>query len=98
MKQRRTARHGPKNQLTIRGLDPRVAAEIERVARMEGVSLNRAAVGLLRKGAGVAIGQDDANQIGQSLDHLFGTWSRDQADKLLESIRSCEQVDGDFWQ
>ena len=98
MKRRRTARNARKNQLTIRGLDPRLAAEIERVARAEGLSLNRAAVRLLSKGAGMPPGQDDTNQVGHSLDHLFGTWSRDQADELLESIRSCEQVDGDFWQ
>jgi hypothetical protein len=39
----------------------------------------------------------EANRIGNALDHLFGTWDRDQADELLESIRSCEQVDAEFW-
>ncbi len=38
-----------------------------------------------------------ADQIGQSLDRLIGTWTAAEADALLTSIEACEQVDLEFW-
>jgi hypothetical protein len=91
------ARRRPDDQLTVRGVDARLAAEIRRIARIEGISLNRAALRLLAKGAGFVEPKAEPPVIGTSLDHLFGTWSQSQADDMLESIRSCEQIDRDFW-
>jgi hypothetical protein len=84
------------DQLTLRGLDPRVQREIRALAKREGISLNRAALRLLEKGAG--IGQPDAADcIGSSLDHLIGTWTDQDARAFLESIQSCEQIDAELW-
>ena len=80
------------DQLTIRGIDRRVQREIRELARREGISLNKAAVRLLEKGAGVTV-SEPADRIGSALDHLIGTWSKAEADTLLASIESCEQVD-----
>jgi len=84
-------------QLTVRGVTPNVAAEIRRIARIEGISLNRAALRLLSKGAGVVEPKQEARCIGRSLDHLIGNWSEAQATDFIESIRSCEQTDPEFW-
>ena len=83
-------------QLTLRGLAPRVRRQIRELARRERISLNKAAVRLLEKGAGVGSKADD-DRIGHSLDHLFGTWSAAEADSFLASIQSCEQIDADLW-
>jgi hypothetical protein len=85
------------SQLTLRGLDRRLQREIRELARREGLSLNKAALRLLEKGAGIRP-DDKADRIGSSLDHLIGTWTEDEADALLESIQSCEQVDRKLWE
>ncbi len=85
------------SQLTLRGLDRRLQQEIRELARREGLSLNKAAVRLLEKGAGLRpAAQSDT--IGSSLDHLIGTWSDDDAGAFLDSIESCGQVDRGLWE
>jgi hypothetical protein len=85
------------HQLTLRGLDPRLRREISELARRERISLNKAAVRLLERGAG--IGRTDASdRIGSSLDHLIGTWSDAEATAFLDSIKSCEQIDAELWE
>ena len=84
-------------QLTLRARDPKLDRAIRALARREGISLNRAALRLLEKGAGLSRADDDGDRIGSSLDHLIGTWSAAEADAFLESIKSCEQVDEELW-
>lgn len=83
-------------QLTLRGLDERVRREIRELARREKISLNKAAIRLLEKGAGVG-SSEDGDRVGHSLDHLIGTWSARDAESFLGSIQSCEQIDVDLW-
>jgi hypothetical protein len=84
------------SQLTLRGLDPRLQREIRDLARRERMSLNKAAVRLLEKGAGL-VDPAPADRIGASLDHLIGTWSQSDADAFLASIHACEQIDPELW-
>ena len=62
------------SQLTVRGLDKRLLHAIRDLAKRERISLNKAALRLLERGAGVAPPTAD-NRIGRSLDHHFGTWT-----------------------
>ena len=41
------------NQLTVRGFDDELSDRLRGLARREGISLNQAALRLLRKGAGL---------------------------------------------
>ncbi|MDX2055149.1 MAG: hypothetical protein SFV15_22295 [Polyangiaceae bacterium] len=86
------------NQLTLRGLDPRVEAEIRRVARSQGISLNKAALRLLERGAGIDAPVEQERQIGSSLDRFIGVWSAREASTFERAIRSVERVDKDFWE
>jgi hypothetical protein len=81
--------------LTLRGLNPRLEKEIRAIARREGISINKAALRLLEKGAGIGVRPDD--RIGSSLDHLIGTWNVKRTEEFLESVQSCEQVDPELW-
>ena len=83
------------NQLTLRGLHPKVERELRELARREGLSLNQAALRLLEKATGVVATQDD--RIGNSLDRFIGTWTNDEAEAFLGSIQSCEQIDPELW-
>ena len=85
------------NQLTVRGFDDELSAIMRRLARREGISLNQAALRLLRKGAGLTDSKDNPNAIGSSLDDLFGVWSRDEAESFDAALEVFETVDESAW-
>ena len=54
------------NQLTVRGFDDDLSASVRRLAKREGISLNQAALKLLRRGAGLTDGMERADTVGSS--------------------------------
>ena len=85
------------NQLTVRGFDDELSASLRRLAKREGISLNQAALRLLRKGAGLSDGKGNPNAVGNSLDDLFGVWSREEADSFDTALEFFETVDESAW-
>jgi hypothetical protein len=84
-------------QLSLRGFDPEVEKKIRETARKEGISLNRAVIRLLRKGAGLEQGSKRLDVVGDSLDHLIGRWSEAKSKQFLKTMESLRQIDGAFW-
>ena len=84
-------------QLTVRGFDEELARSIQRLAKRDGTSLNRAALKLLRKGAGLGDGPAGADRVGSSLDHLIGTWSPTEANELNAALEEFETIDESVW-
>ena len=84
-------------QLTIRGLGDELTRAIQRLANRDGTSLNRAAVKLLRRGAGLEEGRE-TDTVGSSLDHLIGTWSAADADEFERALRRFETIDEAMWE
>ena len=84
-------------QLTVRGFDDDFERIIRQLARREGISLNQAALKLLRRGAGLPDGQGDGRTIGDALDDLFGSWSQDEADTFDAALEVFESVDESAW-
>ncbi len=85
------------NQLTIRGFDDDLSSSVRHLAKREGISLNQAALKLLRKGAGITDGAGKKNTIGSSLDHLIGTWTPAEADELDSALEEFESIDETAW-
>ncbi|MDE2974922.1 MAG: hypothetical protein OXU64_09430 [Gemmatimonadota bacterium] len=83
-------------QLTVRGLGDELTRAIRRLANRDGTSLNRAAVKLLRRGAGLAGPGPDT--VGSSLDHLIGTWNDAEAGEIESALRHFEGVDEALWE
>ena len=84
-------------QLTIRGFDKHLEGEIRRLAVRESISLNKAVLRLLRRGAGIDEPGLDENVVGSSLDHLAGTWSDGEA-ALMRSVEAdFERIDPELW-
>ena len=83
-------------QLTLRGFDKALERRLREEARAGGLSLNRAALRLLRRGAGLDDGTP-ARGVGPALDHLIGTWSPADARALKDATAVFERVDKDFW-
>ena len=84
------------NQLTVRGFDPALARRIREVAKARGLSLNQAAVLLIRQGAGLAPAETPAC-VGDSMNALIGTWSPEEEEEFRRAVRPFEEVDPDFW-
>ena len=84
-------------QLTLRGFDPELERRLRLEARNGGVSLNQAALRLLRRGAGLDRERTAPNAVGSALDHLIGTWSEADARSLQEATAVFERVDEEFW-
>ncbi len=82
-------------QLTLCDLSPELEEYLQKLATEKNISLNKAALKVLAKGAGLT--ESKKTIIGQDLDHLCGTWEISEAEAFLESIKSCEQIDKDFW-
>ena len=70
---------------------------IRRLANRDGTSLNRAAVKLLRRGAGLE-DRPGPDRVGSSLDHLIGTWSAAEADEMERALRHFETIDEAMWE
>ena len=81
--------------MTIRGFDDELADYIRRLARREGISLNRAVMRLVRRGAD--LDDSDADVIGASLDHLMGTWTVDEADAIDRALEDFSRIDEAMW-
>jgi hypothetical protein len=84
-------------QLTLRGFDKDLERRLREVAKARGVSLNQAALILLREGAGVEAPRRRANVVGNSLDHLIGSWSEAEESEFLKAISGLEEVDPSLW-
>lgn len=83
-------------QLTIRGFGKDLEKAVRRLAREEGVSLNQAALKIMRRGAGVE-GESRRDVVGDSLDWFIGKWNDREAKAFLKSIEWLEGIDEELW-
>ena len=93
----RLIRPNPIKQLTIRGFDDELTSRIRQLARREGISLNRAALTLLRRGVGLGKPDDDPDIVGASLDHLIGTWTAEEAAEMDRALKDFSHIDEGMW-
>ena len=84
-------------QLTLRSTNPQLDLEIRRLARREGLSLNKAALRLLLRGAGLDAGSGNDHRIGAGLDKFIGTWTAREARAFERSQKTLEKIDPELW-
>lgn len=85
------------NQLTVRGFDKRLEQRIRQLAQRECVSLNKAALQLLRRGAGLDSDASDPQAIGVNLDDFIGSWEESDAEAFDAAMAEFEEVDEEQW-
>ena len=85
-------------QLTTRGFDDELEDRIRQLASREGISLDQAVLRLLRRGAGLGEGKSGPDTIGDSLDHLIGTWTAEDADEMDRALEDLSEVDETMWE
>ncbi len=76
--------------LSLRGFDKELERRLRELARRENVSLNEAALLLLRRGAGLNEADQSSASVGDALDRFIGSWSAADERRLLKSIVACE--------
>jgi len=84
-------------QLSLRGFDKELTRRLRETARRERLSLNKAALLLMRRGAGLVESADVSTTVGEALDGFIGRWSAREEEQLLESIEACEAFDERLW-
>lgn len=84
------------SQLTIRGFDGELLRRLQSLADSEGLSLNQAALKLMRRGAGLERAQNSF-EIGDAINRYAGIWSDEEAREFRDATRGFEQVDEDMW-
>ena len=85
------------SQLSLRGFDKALERKIRELARRERISLNKAALLLMRRGAGLVTSPDASATVGTALDSFVGRWSAHEERRFLDSIAACEAVDPSLW-
>ena len=70
---------------------------LRETARRREISLNKAALYLMRKGAGIRTADEGPMVVGESLDAYIGCWTEKEELALRESIIELDRVDGGFW-
>jgi plasmid stability protein len=83
--------------MTLRGLDPRLAAKLREVARREGKSMNQTALDALRQQFGLDKPRR-FTEVHHDLDHLFGSWDEDEFTQIQQKIDSERRIDPELWQ
>ena len=84
-------------QLTIRGLDERLERRLRELATEQRISLNRAALALMRRGAGLSDERESTDTVGSALDKFIGVWSDEDEAELLGALEPLEQIDPELW-
>lgn len=84
-------------QLTIRGFDQELEQRLRELASEKQISLNRAALALMRRGAGLADRRESTDSVGSALDSFIGVWSDDDEEEFLRAIEPLDRVDAEFW-
>jgi hypothetical protein len=79
------------------GLDERLARCPRELAKKQHLSLNRAALELMRRGAGLTNTHDPSGAVGSTLDKFIGVWSEEDEAELLEALEPFEQIDTELW-
>lgn len=79
------------SQITIRKLPKRVDAELRKKAVRDGVSMNSAAIEVMKRGLGLA----DEPVRHHDLDFLAGTWIEDR--KFDEAIEAQRRIEPEMW-
>lgn len=85
------------NQLTLRGFDDELSTRLHELAEKEHMSLNKAALKLLRKATGLDAAAPPERRVGSALDELIGCWTAEEAQAFDEQVKVFDQVDQDLW-
>lgn len=86
-----------KNQLTVRGFGDDLARAVRRLAAREQISLNQAALKLLRQGAGLPDPNATTQLPRRPIEDLFGVWTTENAEAAECALAEFAEIDAEMW-
>ncbi len=84
------------NAITLRNIPREIQEAIERRARDERLSFNKAVLRMLEEALGLGRGRGDG--LHHDLDHLAGTWSQEEADEFDAALAEERRIDPELWE
>ena len=82
--------------VTIRGVDPEVAAKLKAAAEKQGKSINQLTLDIIKEGLGCKKSKKYSREY-NDLDHLFGRWSDEEYNKIQSEINKGRTIDPYLW-
>jgi hypothetical protein len=82
--------------ITLRNLPPDVTRAIQQRAKQNKTSVNKAVIGLLEESLGKKPGKKEKVRY-HDLDHLIGTWTKEEADAFDKLIAEQRTIDPELW-
>jgi len=83
--------------LSIRGVDPQLAAVLKEKARKSQKSINQFVLDILRQHVGLVKKKRFTREY-DDLDHLFGRWSEEEYAAIQGKIDGERQIDKELWE
>lgn len=80
-------------QITLRDIPENIEAAIKKEAEEKRLSINRAAVGLLRK----AVEEPTIRRLHHDLDDLFGVWTVEDEREVMQKTNKQRVIDEELW-
>lgn len=79
--------------LTIRRVEPRLAAALVRETKRRGTSLNQTVLDLLRQ----VLGVDSQAARSNGLEKFAGTWTAEEFKEFEANVAQFERIDPELW-
>jgi hypothetical protein len=86
----------PIGAVTLRNLSPNVVKIIRQRAAERKTSINKVVAGVLEEGLGLSGGRREP-VVHHDLDHLFGSWSRKEADAFDRELARQRIIEPELW-
>ena len=85
-------------QITLRGIPENIETLAQEEAKSKGVSLNKAFISLLRRGAEQqATQRRKRTRVASEFSKFLGLWKEEDAATFDESLRHQRDIDKDLW-
>jgi len=84
-------------QITLRRIPVEVERIIKREAERKGLSLNKAFISILEKTLGTKEKAQMRKPLHHDLDHLYGIWTKREAEEFIETVKVQRTIDEDLW-
>ena len=82
--------------ITLRGVDPDIAEKLKATAKNQGKSVNQLAIDLIKESLGLKK-EKKYSRRHTDLDDLFGRWSDDEFNQIMDKIAQERQIDPELW-
>jgi plasmid stability protein len=83
--------------ITIRDIDPEVAAKLKLKALEQNKSMNQLVIEMIKRNLGLEKDKVHTREY-NDLDNLFGSWSEQEFQSIQQKIDQERQIDQDIWQ